>query len=94
MLLLLYSISVYQDYFLMLQFTDRLNSLNHQAQKIYDLNVTLPSQISSKNYSDYYHFELGLAIIVVHCMVWYHLYNFNNMKNTHGGVLILVKLQA
>ena len=27
-------------------------------------------------------------------MIWYHLYNFKNVKNTHGGVLLLVKLQA
>ena len=25
---------------------------------------------------------------------WYHLYNLKNVKNAHGGVLILVKLQA
>ena len=25
---------------------------------------------------------------------WYHLYNFENVKNTRGGVLFLVKLQA
>ena len=23
------------------------------------------------------------------CVFWYHLYNFKNAKNTHGGVLIL-----
>ena len=28
------------------------------------------------------------------CALWYHLYNLKNMKNTHGGVLLLVKLQA
>ena len=28
------------------------------------------------------------------CTIWYHLYNFKNAKNTHGGVLLLVKLQA
>ena len=28
------------------------------------------------------------------CNIWYHLYNLKNMKNTHGGVLFLVKLQA
>ena len=27
-------------------------------------------------------------------VILYHLYNFKNVKNTHGGVLILVKLQA
>ena len=25
--------------------------------------------------------------------IWYHLYNLNNMKNIHGVVLLLVKLQ-
>ena len=28
------------------------------------------------------------------CAIWYHLYNLKNVKNTHGGVLILVKLQG
>ena len=27
-------------------------------------------------------------------MIWYHLYNLKNVKNTNGGVLLLVKLQA
>ena len=31
---------------------------------------------------------------VVRCAIWYHMYNLNNVKNTHGGVLILIKLQA
>ena len=34
------------------------------------------------------------ASYVVRCAIWYHLYNLKNVKNTHGGVLILVKLQA
>ena len=28
------------------------------------------------------------------CTIWYHLYNLKNVKNTHGGALLLVKLQA
>ena len=28
------------------------------------------------------------------CMIWYQLYNLKNVKNTHGGMLLLVKLQA
>ena len=32
--------------------------------------------------------------IVMRCAIWYHLYNLKNVKTTHGGVLILVKLQA
>ena len=26
------------------------------------------------------------------CAVWYHLYNLENVKNTHGGVVLLVKV--
>ena len=26
----------------------------------------------------------------VHCAVWFYLFNLKNVKNTHGGVLILV----
>ena len=26
--------------------------------------------------------------------IWYHLYNLKNVKNTHGGLLLLVKSQA
>ena len=33
-------------------------------------------------------------IYVVRCTIWYHLYNLKNVKNTHGEVLVLVKLQA
>ena len=28
---------------------------------------------------------------VMRCAIWYHLYDLKNVKNTHGGVLILVK---
>ena len=33
-------------------------------------------------------------IYVMFCAIWYHLYNLKNVKNTHGGVLLLIKLQA
>ena len=26
--------------------------------------------------------------------IWYYFPNFKNVKNTHGGVLLIVKLQA
>ena len=32
--------------------------------------------------------------IVMRCAIWYHLYNLKHVKNTHGGVLLLVKSQA
>ena len=35
-----------------------------------------------------------LSQYVMHCAIWYHLFNLKNVKNTHGGVLLLFKLQA
>ena len=35
---------------------------------------------------------LTFIIIVMRCAVWYHLHNLENLKNTHGGVLLLVTL--
>ena len=31
---------------------------------------------------------------VLHLTIWYHLYNFKNVKNTHGGMSLLAKLHA
>ena len=33
-------------------------------------------------------------LFVVRCTIWYHLHNLKNIKNTHGGVSLLVKLQT
>ena len=35
-----------------------------------------------------------LKVYQILCTIWYRAYNFKNVKNTHEGVLILVKLQA
>ena len=34
------------------------------------------------------------TLFVVLCAIWYHSYNLKYAKNTHGGVLLLVKLEA
>ena len=31
---------------------------------------------------------------VIFCVITYLLYNLKNVRNTHGGVILLVKLQA
>ena len=36
----------------------------------------------------------NLLCNVMCCTIWYHLYNLKNVKNTHGSVLLLAKLQA
>ena len=35
-----------------------------------------------------------LFSFVMFCAISYDLYNIKNVKNTYGGVLLLVKLQA
>ena len=37
---------------------------------------------------------LVLLIFATLCAILYHLYNFKNMKNTCGGVLLLLQLKA
>ena len=31
--------------------------------------------------------EIDAPLFVMRCTIWYHLYNFQNMKTTHGRVL-------
>ena len=35
-----------------------------------------------------------MYLYVKFCAIWYHLHNLRNVKNTHAGVLLLVKLQV
>ena len=39
-------------------------------------------------------FNVYKFTFVMFCAIWYHLNNLKNMKNAHGGVLLLIKLQA
>ena len=36
----------------------------------------------------------NMEAYVMFYAIWYHLNNLKNVKNTHGGVLFLAKLQA
>ena len=45
--------------------------------------------------SDTAHFKfVNIYTYVMLCAIWYNLYNLKNAKCTHGGVLLLVKLQG
>ena len=46
------------------------------------------------DYIRHNHWENSLKLIVMLRTICYHLYNLENMENTLGGVLLLVKLQA
>ena len=30
----------------------------------------------------------------MHCVIWYYLYDSNNVKSTHRGMLLLVKMHS
>ena len=71
--------------------------------EIGDLKTATPATVSRAgilflNYTDVgwnpYVFSFYRLSYVMLCAIWYHLYNLKNVKNTHGGVLLLVKLQA
>ena len=38
--------------------------------------------------------EIIHTIYVMLCTIWYHSHHLKNVKNTQGGVFLLVKLQA
>ena len=38
--------------------------------------------------------KIYVFLIVMLCAIWFHFYILKNVKNTHGGVLLSVKLQA
>ena len=57
--------------------------------KIFSLFVHMKFHILAKTDNFFLAF-----LHVMRCAIWYHLYNLKNVKNIHGGVLILVKLQA
>ena len=59
-----------------LQYIKNTSRLGNAKKNVTSLSFNLPL--------------LDFFIYVVHCAIWQHLYNFKNVKNTHGGVLILV----
>ena len=48
--------------------------------------------ISNKTRGSY---KLAMAMkLVLHESIWYNLHNLKDVKNTHGSVILLVKLHA
>ena len=50
------------------------------------ISLTLSKSIFSE--ADFF------KVNVMRCAIWYHWFNLKNVKNTHEGALLLVKLQA
>ena len=57
------------------------------------INILVPSRPSKTKVSLIAIKTLSIADVMF-CAIWYYLYNLKNVKNTHGGMLLLVKLQA
>ena len=56
--------------------------------------VFLKGQFLVLRFSCYTLIAILTIVFVMLCAIWYQLYNLKNVKNTHGGVLLLVTLQA
>ena len=56
-------------------------------------SVFSPNAGKCRKNSDRYGYFLCMLnhsqLFVMRCAIWYHLYNIKNLKNTHGGVLLL-----
>ena len=57
-------------------------------------NYFMSKKLLENNYQSLNKKPCVIKFYVMHWTIWFHLHNLKNVKNTHGGVLILVKLQA
>ena len=63
------------------------------------INHVTKTFLKESSFSATYHYPFHIiqdwvSLNVMRCAIWYHLCNSKNVKNTHVGVLLLVKLQA
>ena len=62
----------------------------------YEILIIIKNHHPSSTIS-YFHPSLGREPKTLNetaCTIWYHLYNLKKVKNTHGGVILLVNVQA
>ena len=65
-----------------------------RKQNYKNLSLKFVKQKFSKWKKRMHHFPMSQNKYVILCTIWYHVYNFNNVKNSHARVLLLEKLQA
>ena len=70
-------------------FPSKISTLEFFLCTLVDLPVSFQKICSEQLFCKNLSVEL-----VMRCAIWYQLYNLKSVKNTHGRVLILVKLQA
>ena len=58
------------------------------------LVCTFKSSVEEILVSYYLFYSLKERSYQKFCAIWYHLHNLKNVKNTHGGIPLLVKLHA
>ena len=70
---------------------DHITTISLQIfQRLYSTNFTW----LILEYLDLYLISGFQRLIVMLCGIWSYLYNLKNVRNTHGEVLLLIKLQA
>ena len=64
-------------------FEVELNSLSNSRMQKFNTILNLTMELCNHTIT-----------YVMRCAIWHHLHNLKNVKHTHGGMLLLVKLQA
>ena len=64
-------------------FEVELNSLSNSRMQKFNTILNLTMELCNHTIT-----------YVIGCAIWHHLHNLKNVKHTHGGMLLLVKLQA
>ena len=59
-----------------------------------DLTCSFHTQTHTRTYACKNTRPLYSVLDEMHCAVWYHFYSLKNVRNKHGAVLLLVKLQS
>ena len=84
------------SFLIKLQAEDLIDQLSHRFSKTLALlkypGCTKFRLLCSKKHNQFKGIRTLPNIYAMFCTIWHHLYNFKNVKNTHGEVLHLVKL--
>ena len=72
---------------------------NFVAEVTFNKIIWFSNIYSTAMKTSFRHYDVALQIFDLSiyetlCVIWHYLYNSKNLKNTHGGVILLVKLQA
>ena len=72
------------------------NELRYKVDFLYVVRYSWIQLFNLVQFHGYGQAQLDMTEVIPNqhetlCAIWYHFYNLKNVRNTHGGVLLLVK---